>query len=90
MYFDVNFNMFFKIMKLHLLVSELHIHQTARCNNKKKCVFVGPVNLIYCSKQDRQCALNTTLGHVRATIVGVENNNYEYTEREFIALDIQH
>ena len=27
---------FFKLIKGHLLVSELYIHQNARCNNKKK------------------------------------------------------
>ena len=36
MYFNVNFNVFFKLIKVHLLVSELYIHQNARCNNKKK------------------------------------------------------
>ena len=36
MYFDVNFNVFFKLIKVHLLVSELYIHQNPRCNNKNK------------------------------------------------------
>ena len=27
--------LFFKLIKVHLLVSELHIYQNARCNNKK-------------------------------------------------------
>ena len=35
MYFNVNFNVFFKLIKVHLLVSELYIYQTARCNKKK-------------------------------------------------------
>jgi len=35
-YFNVNFNVFFKLIKVHLLVSELYIYQNARCNNKKK------------------------------------------------------
>jgi len=26
---------FFKLIKVHLLVSELYIHQNARCNDKK-------------------------------------------------------
>ena len=34
MYFNVNFNVFFKI-KMHLLVSEFYIFQNARCNYKK-------------------------------------------------------
>ena len=34
MYFDVNFNVFFKLIKVHLLVSELYIYQNARYNNK--------------------------------------------------------
>ena len=33
MYFNVNFNVFFKLIKLNLLVSELYIYQTARCND---------------------------------------------------------
>jgi len=35
-YYNVNFNAFFKLIKVHLLVSELYIYQNARCNNKKK------------------------------------------------------
>ena len=35
MYFNVNFNVFFKLIKVHLLVSELYVHQNARCNDKK-------------------------------------------------------
>jgi len=33
-YLNVNFNVFFKLIKVHLLVSELYIHQNARCNDK--------------------------------------------------------
>jgi hypothetical protein len=33
-YFNVHFNVFFKLIKVHLLVSELYIYQNARCNNK--------------------------------------------------------
>ena len=33
-YFNVNFNVFFKLIKVHLLVSELYIYQNARCNDK--------------------------------------------------------
>jgi len=33
-YFNVNFNVFFKLIKVHLLVSEIYIHQNARCNDK--------------------------------------------------------
>ena len=29
---------FFKLIKVHLLVSELYIYQSARCNNNKKNV----------------------------------------------------
>jgi len=35
-YFHVNFNVSFKLIKLHLLVSELHLHQNARCNDKNR------------------------------------------------------
>jgi len=35
-YFNVNFNVFFRLIKVHLLVSGLYIYQNARCNDKKK------------------------------------------------------
>ena len=35
MYLNVNFNEFFKLIKVHLFVSELYIYQNARCNDKK-------------------------------------------------------
>ena len=41
MYFNVNFNVFFKLIKLHFLVNELYIYQNARCNDEKigiRCV----------------------------------------------------
>ena len=34
MYFNVNINVFFKLKKVHMLVSEIYIYQNARCNNK--------------------------------------------------------
>ena len=34
MYFNVNFNVFFTLIKVHFLVSELYIYQNARCNDK--------------------------------------------------------
>jgi len=34
-YFNVNFNVFFKLTEVHLLVSELYIYQNARCNDTK-------------------------------------------------------
>jgi len=34
-YFIVNFNVFFKLIKVRLLVSEPYIYQNARCNDKK-------------------------------------------------------
>jgi len=33
--FHVNFNVLYKLIKVHLLVSELYIYQNARCNEKK-------------------------------------------------------
>jgi len=35
-YFNVNFNTFFKLIKVNLLVSALYIYQNVRCNDKKK------------------------------------------------------
>jgi len=35
-YVNVHFNVFFKSIKVHLLVSELYVHQNAWCNDKKK------------------------------------------------------
>ena len=34
-YFNVNFNVFFKLIKVLLLVSELYVYQNARYNDKK-------------------------------------------------------
>ena len=39
MYFNVNFNVLFKLIKVHLLMSELYIYQNVRCNDKKKPYF---------------------------------------------------
>ena len=39
-YFNVNFNVFFKLIKVHLLVSELYIYQNARCNDKKNKIAI--------------------------------------------------
>jgi len=35
-YFNINCNVFFKLIKVHLLVRERYIYQNARHNNKKK------------------------------------------------------
>jgi len=37
-YFNVNFNVFFELIIVHLSVSELYIYQTVRCNDKKNSV----------------------------------------------------
>jgi len=39
-YFNVNFNVFFKLIKVLLLLSELYIYQNARCNDTKKLHFI--------------------------------------------------
>ena len=39
-YFNINFNVFFKLIKVHLSVSELYIYQKAGCKNKKKTTIV--------------------------------------------------
>ena len=46
MYFNVNFNVFFKLIKVHLLVSELYIHQNARCNDKNYFQLVAQLVLM--------------------------------------------
>ena len=61
MYFNVNFNVFFKLIKVHLLVSELYIYQNAWCNNKKK-------NMEECSCT---CILNLFLLHVCTFYYGI-------------------
>ena len=38
MYFNVNFNVLFKLIKVCLLVSELYIYENARSNDKKKSI----------------------------------------------------
>ena len=45
MYFNVNFNVFFKLVQVHLLVSELYIHQNARCDDKKRLLPTCLLNL---------------------------------------------
>jgi len=35
LYFTENFNVFFKLIKVHFLVSELYMYQNARCNDRK-------------------------------------------------------
>ena len=40
---------FFKLIKVHLFVSELYIYQNARCNDKKK------ITLLYSSQANRFC-----------------------------------
>ena len=45
MYFNVNFNVFFKLIKMHLLLSELYIYQNARRKDiKKKNWTYSPIN----------------------------------------------
>jgi len=39
-YFNVNFNVFFKIKEC-FFVSELYIHQNAWCNNKNSVLFIS-------------------------------------------------
>ena len=46
MYFNVNCNVFCKLINVHLLVSELYIYQNARCNNKKK-TFISTFKITY-------------------------------------------
>jgi len=42
-YFSVNFNLSFKLIKVLLLVSELYIYQNSRCSNKNSVVIsAGP------------------------------------------------
>jgi len=51
-YFNVNFNVFFKLINVHFLASELDIYQNARCNDKQKIMWSthiqteGPVSII--------------------------------------------
>ena len=49
MYFNVNYNVFFKLINGHLLVSELYMYQNARCNDKKKTylIFIVPCIVIF-------------------------------------------
>ena len=46
--FNVNFNVFFKLIKVHLLVSERYMCQNARCNNKDcHCMFTQGVTYLH-------------------------------------------
>ena len=42
MFFNVNFKVFFKLIKVHLLVRELNIYQNARCDDKKNGGMYSP------------------------------------------------
>ena len=44
MYFIVNFIVFFKLIKLHFLVSELYTYQNAQ-RNDKNCLSVGIIRI---------------------------------------------
>ena len=69
MYFNVNFNVFFILIKVHLLVSELYIYQNARCNNKKKKTYIRRLELVYQQLSYKMGAQNRELGkfHIRIT-----------------------
>ena len=49
MYFNVNFNVFFKLIKVHLLVSELYMYQNARCNDTEEVSVYNYILYHYCS-----------------------------------------
>jgi len=51
-YFNVNFNVSFKLIKVHLLVSELYVYKNARCKDKKSLVFIEPVISLILSIQN--------------------------------------
>ena len=55
MHFNVNFNVFFLKLKVHLLVSELYIYQNARCKKKKirlNMLYLCNVLAVSCHCQD--------------------------------------
>jgi hypothetical protein len=35
-YFNVKFNVFFELIKVHLLLNELYIYQNERCNDRER------------------------------------------------------
>ena len=54
MHFNVNFNVFFKLIKVHFWVSELCIYQNVRCNdnkNKLNCLKAESLSLLWCYQQ---------------------------------------
>ena len=63
-FFNVNFNVFFKSIKVHLLVSELYIYQNARCKDKNYhlCFYIldHSQNMKLCSEFKRSSLLRVT------------------------------
>ena len=57
MFFNVNFNVFLKLIKVHLLMSELYIYKNAQCNDKN-CVTVILLNhIVYTLDRAFYCKL---------------------------------
>jgi len=61
-YFIVNFNVFFKLIKVHLLVSELYVYQNARCNNKN--TYWPSYDAQDRCKNIRKCSRSVTFVHL--------------------------
>ena len=90
-YFNVNFNVFFKLIKVHLLVSELYIYHNARCNDKEintGCLCLNTLayvskglNMLY-KEVGKACLLANTLRH---TTTPVWNSFYRETLKAPIA-----
>jgi hypothetical protein len=57
-YFNINFNVFFKLIKVYLLVSELYIYQNARCNDKNKKTALLTFRCEYQKKDVNFCSVN--------------------------------
>ena len=69
-YFNVNFNVFFKLIRVHLLVSELYIHQNARCNDKESHILICiPIFSISTLLRTCVCLLNSFLLYVSVLIL---------------------
>ena len=47
MYFNVNFNVFFKLIKVHFLVRKRYVYQNARWNKKKMALQSFKTGVIY-------------------------------------------
>ena len=81
--FNVNFNVFFKLIKVYLLVSELYIYQTVRCKDKNSPYYLFllkfPYTFRYRLELDKKIS-NNLYKHVYLWLVFASGINNVFSE----------